>query len=103
MADLAFKVAARRRDPITFTLEGDEHEFVFTPPKQAAMVMPVMQSSSDIDAARAAFGWLDKGLSQEDQDRITKRLMDPEDDLDIDAVETIVEGLIEAVSGRPTT
>jgi hypothetical protein len=103
MADLSFKVAPRRKDVITFDLEGDDRVYSFTPPKQAQMVVPVMSADNDMDAAKAAFGWLDLGLSKEDQDHITGRLMDPDDDLDIDVLEEIVTGLIERVSGRPTT
>jgi len=104
MADLSFRVATRRREVITFTLDGDEHEYKFNPPKVASMVMPLLEvKATDIDAARAAFDWLDRGMSQEDQDHLTARLRNEEDDLDFDIIEDIVEGLIEKVGGRPTT
>ena len=103
MADLSFKVAARRVDPITFDLGGDDHEYSFVPPKQADMVIPMLGADSDLVAAKAAFEWLDSGLSTEDQDRISARLKDPKDDLDIDTIEEVVTKLVEQVSARPTT
>ena len=102
VADLSFKVAKRRTDTITFELEGDDHVYSFAPPKQAAMVLPMLDADGDMEAARAAFAWLDKGLSEEDQTRISTRLRDPEDDLDIPVLEEIIEGLVEATGGRPT-
>lgn len=103
MADLTFDVAPRRKDPITFDLGGDKHVYTFAPPKQASMVLKVLDSESDIGAAKAAFQWLDEGLSEEDQQHLEARLRDPEDDLDFDVLEDIVTGLVEKVSGRPTT
>lgn len=102
MADLEFKVAKKRRDPITFTLEGKKHEYTFDPPKQADMVLPMLDSDSDLDAAKAAFAWLDKGMSEEDRAHLTARLRDDSDDLDFEDLEAIVEGLVERQSGRPT-
>lgn len=103
MSDLSFKVAQRRTDPITFDLEGDEHVYSFVPPKQADMVLPMLNAGDDMAAARAAFAWLDNGLSDEDQERITARLKDKDDNLDIDIIEEVVTGLVERVSARPTT
>jgi hypothetical protein len=103
VTDLDFKVAKRRRQPITFSLEGDDHEYSFKPPKTAAMVLPMLDSDSDLGAAKAAFDWLDQGLSKEDQDRISARLKDEDDDLDIATIEEVVEALTERVTGRPTT
>lgn len=104
MADLSFRVAVRRREAITFTLDGDEHVYNFDPPKVASMVVPLLaDGATDMDAAKQAFGWLDRGMSDEDQKHLSARLMDPEDDMDFGVVEDIVEGLIEKVGGRPTT
>jgi hypothetical protein len=103
MADLSFKVAKRVTDTITFDLEGDEHVYSFVPPKQAAMVLPMLDADSDMEAARAAFAWLDTGMSEDDRAHMEARLRDPKDDFDIPTLEEIVEGLVEAVSGRPTT
>lgn len=100
---LSFEVAKRRREPIEFRLGGDDHLYSFEPVKQAEMVLPLIQSKGDLEAVKTAFSWLDKGLSQNDQDHMVARLRDPEDDLDTDTIEDVVEKLIEAVSGRPTT
>jgi hypothetical protein len=102
VADISFKVAARSRKPITFDLGGG-HEYTFTPPKQAEMVLPMLDADNDLEAARAAFEWLDKGMSEEDRAHLSARLRDPEDDLDIDVLEDVVSALVEQTGGRPTT
>lgn len=103
MADLSFKVPKRNREPITFDLEGSKHEYSFVPDKQASMVLPMLDAESDLDAAKSAFQWLDRGLSEADRAHISNRLKDPEDDLDIDTVEEVVTALVEEAAGRPTT
>lgn len=103
MADLSFKVAKRRKDAVTFDLEGSTRTYSFTPPKQADMVLPMLDADNDLDAAKAAFAWLDNGLSEEDREHISSRLKDPDDDLDIGTIEEVVSDLVEFVSGRPTT
>lgn len=107
MADLEFEVAVRNTKPITFTL-GDDHVYKFTPPKNAVMMIPLLQPSAGSDEdgvnlTRSTFDWLGQGLSEEDNDLIISRLKDPEDDLDIDLLGDVVQKLSEQVAGRPTT
>jgi hypothetical protein len=102
--DLSFKVAKRRREPITFDLEGSDHVYTFDAPKQAFLVLPMIGAEDDLNAAKAAFEWLDKGLSEEDRAHLEARFRDPEDDLDVDVLEDVIEKLVErAGGGRPTT
>lgn len=115
MADLEFTVAKRRKQTITFTLgvePGDkvtkeaEHVYSFTPPKSALMMMPIIApdgGNSELGMTKATFDWLGSGLSEEDNERIKKRLRDPKDDLDVDTLSDVIKGLSEKVSGRPTT
>jgi hypothetical protein len=104
MSDLTFKVAKRRNDPITFQVEGEDYEYSFTPPKTAEMVLPMMEAGENgLMATKAAFEWLDTGLSEDDQKHLEARLRDPKDDMDVSALEDIVVGLVEAVGARPTT
>lgn len=124
MSDLEFQVAKRRTQPITFRLGGDtllevahddvparygneDHEYVFTPPKSAVMLMPILEVDSTSDEGlgltKATFDWLGSGLSQEDRERVIARLKDPQDDLDIDTLTEVVQALSERVAARPTT
>lgn len=103
VTDLSFDVAKRDRRPVTFTLQGDAHEYSFTPPKNVVAAFAFLDGGSELEVARGTFEWLDAGLSDDDQDRIEKRLKDPEDDLDIDNLSEVVEKLQEYISGRPTT
>lgn len=104
MTDLSFKVAKRRTKPITFDIEGDDHIYKFTPPKTAEMVLPMMDAAdNEMLSSKAAFEWLDMGLSEDDAKRIEDRLRDPKDDFDILQLQDIVVGLVEMSGGRPTT
>ena len=102
--DIAFDVPVRDKNPLRFTLKGKSHVLVFQPPKQAVMVLPMLDAKEDIEAAKAAFEWLDDGLSEDDQKHIEDRLRDEKDDLDIDTITEVVKGLVAKISGgRPTT
>lgn len=130
MADLEFDIAKRRTEPITFTLGGemllepakepdehnpegtperrgrDEHEYVFTPPKSAVMLMPVLEKGTGnlgVNLTKSTFDWLGEGLSDMENERIKARLKDRNDDLDVSTLEKIVEALTEKVAARPTT
>lgn len=101
----SFSIAKKQRKPIPFTIDGDEHEYTFKPPKQAVAFLPIITSAEDeVNEAKVAFDWLSEGLSDDDNARIIARLKDPKDDLDIEDVAGIVNGLMEDASGeRPTT
>lgn len=106
MSRISVKVPKRNTEPIEFDLEDGApkaHVYVFTPPKQADMVLPMLGAENDLEAARAAFEWLDEGMSEEDRDRVAARLKDPNDDLDIDTIQEVVTLLVEAAGGNPTT
>jgi hypothetical protein len=93
---LEYNTAKKRREPISFTIDG--HEYVFTPPKLAGAVLDTMDNGDD----GALLDWLGAGLSDEDEELIATRLRDPNDDLDIEDIGHIVQMLVEKVVGRPT-
>lgn len=108
MSDLSFKVPKRRKEVVTFTLEGSDHSYAFTPHKQADIFLPLMDGENDsgdnpFTQTRAIFSWLDAGLSESDRTHIEGRLRDEDDDLDFDTLGEVIKGLMEHVSKRPTT
>lgn len=96
-----FKVARKNREPIEFGFEDEEYIYVFTPPKVAGIVLSVVEGGTD--EAKAAFDWLSDGLSEEQNKHLIDRLRDPKDDLDIEDIGTMVEGLMEEIGERPTS
>ena len=85
-------------------IEGSDHEYTFTPPKTAELVLPMLDDDADdMAAAKAAFSWLEEGMSKADAAHLLSRLQDKEDDLDFEILQDVVEGLTEKVAGRPTT
>lgn len=85
----------------------DSHEYTFHAPKNAVMLMPVLEADNDelsLGLTKSTFDWLGAGLSEEDRTRVINRLKDPKDDLDIETLTEVVQKLQERVSGgRPTT
>ena len=129
MADLEFTVGKRRTKPITFHLGGerlvsvaveedeeagieakpevraeDDHEYSFKPPKTALMLMPILDGSDEggMGMTKATLNWLGEGLTEDENQRILKRLKDPKDDLDLEHLTDVIKALSERVAGRPT-
>ena len=106
-----FDVTPKDRKPVQFRLTGDPHVYRFIPPKDAVMMMPVFESATDskqngglgLGLTKSTFDWLGQGLSEQDHDHLLARLRNPEDDLDIEDLSTVVERLTERAGGRPTT
>lgn len=101
MADISFKVPKRAVNPVTFSIDGDDHEYTFTPGKQASLMMPVISGTGE-DQFKAVFDWLGNGLSEDDLQHLIGRLEDPKDDLDLPFLNDFVQQMIEYLGDRPT-
>lgn len=96
-----FTTAKRRNTAIKFTLDGETYSF--TPPKQAALILDVLDGAdSEVEQARALYDWLGEGLGEEKADALVARLRDPADDLDWPQLLEIAQWLQGEVTGRPT-
>lgn len=90
-------------------ITADDHDYVFTPPKRAVASLPIIEQieagemMTQIELMRSEFNWLGAGLSDEDNARIRARLIDPDDDLDIDDLSELMKLLQGKLAGRPTT
>lgn len=94
-----FTTAAKARTAIEFEL--DEVKYTFTPPKSAAMMMPLLEGSNDdMGVVRAGLDWMKQGLDDEQYAAIVNRLKDPKDDFDLEDFEAITEWLVEQVSNE---
>lgn len=103
-----FKVAKKRKLKIEFQISGDDHVYSFDPPKNASMMLPVLDAGEDSDGAeivaiRSTFSWLMNGLGDEDAKVIRGRLEDPKDDFDVEDLTAVMQALQEQVAGRPIT
>lgn len=97
-----FTTAAKARTAITFELDGDE--FTFTPPKQASMILPMLDGEDDLAVVRAGLHWLGDGLDEKQNEYLMNRLKDPKDDFDLPDLQPVIEWLIEEAAGeRPTS
>ncbi len=98
---MAFTTGTRKKDPIKFTLDGEQFEF--TPPKQAAIFLETVNGGTVISLTQETFDWLGEGLGDGQKDRLVERLKDKDDDFDVPNLEAILEWLQKQVAGRPTT
>lgn len=108
MADLTFDIAPKRREPFTFAIPGDEYEYTFTPPKNAILMLPLMNGGGDdgdTGVMKGAVDWIKAGLHADGEwKRIEDRLRNPDDEFDTDpGLTTLVRKLNEFISARPTT
>lgn len=110
MADhMQFVTAKRRVKPIGFAIDDTEYEF--NPPKQAGMVLPILDKAQRVGtpdenmvkAAAAYYDWFFDGLDEVAGKQIVARLSDPEDDFDTTNLDGIIEWCQKQVAGRPTT
>jgi hypothetical protein len=83
------------------TFELDDRTIEFTAPKMSGLLLDIA-SGGETGSIAAVLNWLSDGLSEEDNDYIIERLRDPDDDLDFDIIQQIVEDLMEQVTDRPT-
>lgn len=103
MAESAeFVTAKRKAKAITFSIDGEDYSF--TPPKNAEMVLPVLEATGDQDIAaiKAQLDWLGHGLAEGESERLTARLKDPDDDFDVNNLSDILQYVLKQVAGRPT-
>lgn len=103
MTSLEFQVAKRHRDPIVFHLSDEpDYEYTWQPQKTAGIALAVADED-DTKVMKRTFDWLSDGLPDEQAQHLIDRLEDPEDDLDIEQLGVVIEGLQEKTTGRPTT
>lgn len=103
---LEVPVKARDRKTVPFRLGSNPRVYNFHPPKFAVMMLPVMEGGGVAGNAQqmsALLEWLGAGLTAEENQHILDRLKDPEDDLDIDALDEIVQALVGKAGGRPSS
>lgn len=111
-SSMAFTTGTRKKDPIKFTVDGTEFEFI--PPKQAAIFLETVSGGTIISLTRETFDWLQEGLDahlvrdEDDQAPLPSqyfldRLKDKKDDFDVSNLEAILGWLQKQVTGRPTT
>jgi hypothetical protein len=101
-----FTTKPREVTPIEFELDGDI--YTFTPPKRSELVMSVITSVgltrplTEGESLRDLLNWFSEGLGEEQNEKITARLADPEDDFDLPEVTAMARWLVGETSNRPT-
>ncbi len=95
----SYKTSTKTPKVLTFDL--DDREFTFTAPKMSGLILQIAEKG-EAGGIAGLLNWLSDGLTEEDNDFIIERLRDPDDPLDFDVVQEIVEDLMAAASNRPT-
>lgn len=111
-SSMAFTTGTRKKDPIKFSVDGTEFEFI--PPKQADIFLETVSGGTIISLTKETFDWLQEGLDahqvrdEGDESPLPSqyfidRLKDKTDDFDVPNLESILGWLQKQVAGRPTT
>ena len=99
---LVFDTAAKRTQPITFMLDGEE--YIFTPGKRAGIILEALEGEegqAQIAVASGLVRWVFDGLGPERSEKLRARLKDAGDEFDLDDLTSMGSKLLEATSGRP--
>lgn len=98
-------IVADPREKITISLVGVE--YVITPPKaSAALKMAIRAKAGDEDPAEmlaALTEWAQKAFGKATATKVMKRLDDDEDELDLQHMMKLMEGVAELTAGNPTS
>ncbi len=101
------EIAAQPRENITVSLVGVE--YVITPPKGslglrlAKKAKEAENEKDNISMWDEIMGWVRAGFGAKQTKKIQERLDDPDDDLDIEHITTLMEKIIEATTDNPTS
>jgi len=98
-------IVADPREKITISLVGVE--YVITPPKaSAALKMAIRAKAGDEDPSEmlaALTEWAQKAFGKATATKVMKRLDDDEDELDLQHLMQLMEGVAELTAGNPTS
>jgi hypothetical protein len=88
-------------------IEIDGRVLLFTPTKQASVILPVFAEGDLIDrqiaAGGAMFDWIGRGLSDEDNEWLKTRLLDEDDSFDIADLTALATMLFEQAAKLPSS
>lgn len=110
MPSKTFRLPEQTRTVVEFAIErpdGDPDLFHFTPGKQAAQFLDVIDAEDDdeggkVAAAQGNWAWFRNGLPGDEYDRLVARLRDDDDPLDVDQIAEIISWLMGKAAKRPT-
>lgn len=98
-------ISANPREKITVSLVGKN--YMIKPPKGSmALQMARRAMAADDDPEKtweAIAQWITMAFGKKEGDAVTKRLNDPEDDLDIIHISELISKVAELATGNPTT
>lgn len=105
MAEPFIDIAAEPRSVLPIRLVGVEYSIV--PPKNAfTLELASRTTDDDLRTAKAThdliYSWIDQAF-RDDAPKVRERLADPLDDLDLDHIMLLIQRVVEAQSGNPTT
>ena len=105
MTTPTIEIKADPRTPIKVSLVGVDYEL--NPPKSALAIKLAVQAKTAGDdptlVLQAIDEWVDKAFGKKNATAVRKRLDDENDDLDTPHLMQLMEAVIEASSGNPTS
>lgn len=87
----------------TVEVDIDGRTVKFTKPKDAVLVLPMIDGGDANAQVKALFDWVGQGLNKKDEAWLESRLRDPSDDFDLSDLNAIVELITGELSSVPPT
>ena len=86
----------------------DDRQIVFQVPKKSGLIASVANSvglhsrNLDTDSTRDLLNWLGEGMTEDDSKWLLARLVDPDDDYDLEDINEMAKYILGQTSNRPT-
>jgi hypothetical protein len=101
-----FVTAEKERKIVEFDI--DDRHIVFQVPKKSGLIASVVNSvgldsrNLDTDSTRDLLNWLGEGMTEDDSKWLLARLVDPDDDYDLEDINEMAKYILGQTSNRPT-
>lgn len=104
----SFSAGARTKEPVTFDIEAEGRSEQFTAVSQipGARLLDFIADADSDDGGKAASAiieFLTDCIVEEDKDRFTSIIRDPDFSIDVEVLASICEFLVTEYTQRPTT
>lgn len=92
----------------TVEFDVDDRHIVFQVPKKSGLIASVVNKvgldsrNLDTDSTRDLLNWLGEGMTEDDSAWLLGRLLDPDDEFDLDDINEIAKYILGQTTNRPS-
>lgn len=98
----------QEKEQKTVEFDVDDRHIVFQVPKKSGLIASVVNNvgldnrNLDTDSTRDLLNWLGEGMTEDDSKWLLGRLVDPDDNFDLEDINEIAKYILGQASNRPT-